>query len=518
MNPKIRRFAPIGLYFAVIAAIVSIGLYVVQREWNLYLQISLGCILIGLALFTILDPDKVRIALTGRQARYGSNALVLSLAFIGILVVINYLAYKNTKRWDLTEEKQNTLAQETIDTLSKLPQNVKALAFFTSRTNSTSAKNLLDQYKYHGKGRFDYEFIDPEKDPVAAKNANITVDGTIVMQMGDRKDPVKYVSEQELTASLVRLMNQDSPKIYFLTGHGEKNLTESGDESYSRVKSTLESKNYQVESLNLLASKAIPEDARVIVIAGPQKPVSKDEVELLKTYLDDGGALVVMEEPTVVTKFDNEPDPLADYLKDSWGIELGNDIVVDNSSQNAFLAVANSYGNQSITEKLQGMVTFYWTARSVRISEETSDITRQNLVLTSRQSWAETDLEALQNEEQQPQISADPSVDYMGPVTLAVAAENTEKKQRLVVFGDSDFANNSFFSQYGNGDLFINTIDWASYQETLINLTPKNTVNRIMLSPKKYTLGLILLGSVFLLPGSVILGGILVWFQRRRRG
>jgi hypothetical protein len=33
-----------------------------------------------------------------------------------------------------------------------------------------------------------------------------------------------------------------------------------------------------------------------------------------------------------------------------------------------------------------------------------------------------------------------------------------------------------------------------------------------------YTIGLILLGSVFILPGLVILTGVTVWIQRRRRG
>lgn len=516
MNPKLRRLAPIGLYLALIAAVVSAGLYIVQREWNLYLQISLGCILLGLAIYTIFDPNRVRVALTGRQARYGSNALVMSLAFIGILVVVNYLVYKNSQRWDLTEEKQNTLAQETVDTLTSLPQDVKALAFFTNRTNSSSTKTLLDQYKFSGKGKFDYEFIDPEKDPVSAKNYNVTVDGTVVMVMGDRKEPVTYVAEEEVTASLVRLMNQDSPKIYFLTGHGEKSIEESGDESYSQAKSTLESKNYQVETLNLLTTNEIPEDARVIVIAGPTKPVSQSEVDLLDSYLDGGGALIVMEEPSPVTEFGESTDPLAEYLVGSWGMTLGDNIIVDNSSQNAFLAIADSYGNHSITEKLQGMVSFYWTARTVQITGELADVEILELIKTSTNSWAETDLESLKN--QDAQVTADPEVDLIGPVTLAAVAENSTKKQRLVVFGDSDFANNQFYTQYGNGDLFINTIDWASYQETLINLTPKETVNRIMLSPSKYTLGFILLGSVFVLPGSVIITGIVVWFQRRRRG
>jgi multisubunit Na+/H+ antiporter MnhC subunit len=69
MKPQWRRFAPIGLYLALIAALISIGLYVVQRQMTLALQISLGLIVIGLALYALLDPDKVRQLLTGRQAR-----------------------------------------------------------------------------------------------------------------------------------------------------------------------------------------------------------------------------------------------------------------------------------------------------------------------------------------------------------------------------------------------------------------------------------------------------------------
>ncbi len=91
MKPGWRRFAPIGLYLAGVAALVSLGLYIIQRQMSLALQISLALIIIGLALYALLDPDKIRQLLTGRQARYGSNALILVLAFIGIVVVINYL-------------------------------------------------------------------------------------------------------------------------------------------------------------------------------------------------------------------------------------------------------------------------------------------------------------------------------------------------------------------------------------------------------------------------------------------
>jgi ABC-type uncharacterized transport system involved in gliding motility auxiliary subunit len=520
MKQTWRRFAPIGLWLALAAAVAAGVLYILQREWNLYLQISLALIVVGLALFAILDPERVRVGLTGRQARYGSNALVMSLAFLGILVVINYLVYKNPSRTDLTEDQENTLADETIATLEKLPENVEAQAFFTSQASPAQAQALLDQYKFAGKGKFDYRFIDPNSDPIAAQSAGITRDGTVVLRMGERTEPVSFVTERELTASLVRLMTTEKVGVYFLTGHGERNPNESGDESYASLKTTLESKNYQVDVLNLLASNQVPEDAQVIVIAGPRQPVSQAEVDLLKSFAAGGGALIVMEEPLPLTEFGDAEDPLAGYLSADWGITLGKDIIVDLSSQQPFVAVANEYGQHATTDKLQGLVTLFPTARSVQVSGETADFMLTDLVKTSNNSWAETDLAALQNSaggEQLP-IQPDQGVDLMGPVTVAVVAESASSGQRLAVFGDADFAVNANFNQYGNGDLLVNTIDWAAEQEELINLTPKETTQRTLVSPTRSTMGLILLGSVILLPGLMLVAGIVAWIQRRKRG
>src|SRR5690606_10903916 len=98
-----------------------------------------------------------------------------------------------------------------------------------------------------------------------------------------------------------------------------------------------ESKNYTVNTLNLLTNNSIPEDAEVIVIAGPQKPLSQAEVNLLKAFVDGGGSLVVMQEPTVLTDFGDARDPLAEYLSEDWGITLNNDIILDfTSTQNPF--------------------------------------------------------------------------------------------------------------------------------------------------------------------------------------
>ncbi len=524
MEPKWRRIIRwISIGISLAALVVAAGLYIVQHQWNLYLQISIGLFIIGLAVYVVIDPDSIRKLLTGRQARYGSNALILSIAFLGILVVVNYLAYKNTKRWDLTADQSNTLAKETVDVLKSLPDTVIAKAFFTSdaslASSKDSTKSLLDQYVYDSGGKFQYEFIDPNKDPVAAGDAGISKDGSIVLYMGGTKQPVSTLSETDITGAMVRLMNPGTHVIYFLTGHGEYSLDAGGDKSYTQLKAALESKNYTVSTLNLLSTSQIPTDASVIVIAGPLKPLSDTEINLLDTYMNNGGSMVVMEEPTILTQFGDSPDPLANYLAQTDGVILGNDIVVDvqaaQTFQQPFIAIANQYAQHVITTKMSGMTAFFPTARSVTTNDSVgTDFTKTELIMTANQSWAETDMASVKDNT----MKADQGVDTFGPISIAVAAQGTQNNSRLVVFGDSDFAIDANYSVYGNGDMIVNSIDWAAKVENLISLTPKNTVDRYLIQPQSYTMGLILLGSMVVLPGIVLVAGVGSWLARRRQG
>jgi ABC-type uncharacterized transport system involved in gliding motility auxiliary subunit len=524
MEPKWRliiRWVSIGVSLA--ALVVAAGLYIVQHQWNLYMQISLGLFVIGLAVFVVLDPDSIRKLLTGRQARYGSNALILSIAFLGILVVVNYLAYKNTKRWDLTADQSNTLAKESVDVLKSLPDTVVAKAFFTTdatvASSKESAKSLLDKYVFDGGGKFKYEFIDPNKDPVAAQNAGITKDGSIVLFMGDAKQSASTISETDLTGAMVRLMNPGAHVVYFLTGHGELPIDGGSDQSYTQLSTALSSKNYKVSTLNLLATNQIPQDASVVVIAGPKKPLTDAEIGLLDTYIKNGGSVVVMEDPVIDTQFGDSPDPLANDLAQTYGIDLGNNVVMDaygyQAFQNPYFAVGYQYATHVITQKMSTMGTGFQSARSVSADNSVgTDYNKTQLILTIDQSWGETDMASIQNNS----VKFDQGTDLAGPVPLAVAAEGTNNSGRLVVFGDSDFATNAYYAFYGNSDMIVNSIDWAAKEENLISLTPKNTVDRSLVQPQAYTMGLILLGSMVVLPGIVLVAGIGSWVARRRQG
>jgi ABC-type uncharacterized transport system involved in gliding motility auxiliary subunit len=80
--------------------------------------------------------------------------------------------------------------------------------------------------------------------------------------------------------------------------------------------------------------------------------------------------LIVLSEPLPMTDIADSHDPLAEYLQQEWGILLGKDMVVDLISNQPFIAYAYQYGEHLITDKLERVITFFPTARSVSLVEE----------------------------------------------------------------------------------------------------------------------------------------------------
>ncbi len=521
------QYAFIGLILALIACI-STGLIGAAKGMlaikmftlgntdglNLALQISIALLIVGLAAYAIMAPDTVRRFLTGRQARYGSNSLILTVAFVGIIFVANYIVFQNPKSWDLTQDKSNTLANETLQALATLPEKVTATAFYTTSLNSSSADELLSKFKSNSGGKFDYSFVNPDTDPIAAREAGITGDGKILLQMGKTKEIASYADEAELTKTLIRLISPEPRVVYFLEGHGEPTLDTSGKINFSTAKTTLESKNYTVNSLNLLSTNKIPEDALAVIIAGPLKPLTETEVDLLKKYVDAGGSLVVMEDPTMLTEFGNSPDLLAKYLTSDWGITLDNDVVIDLvNTQNPLQAVSSQIAQHPITQNLtQNYIVILPQARSLSVSAPIENVTQTPLILTTEQSWGETELSS----NSQPEF--DPAKDLPGPLNLAIVGENSVTKGRVVVFGNSLFATNNGFDSFGNGNIFINSVDWAAEQENLINITPREKTARTFVPPTNAAFIIMIIVAVLVLPGMVVFAGVSSWLTRRKRG
>jgi ABC-type uncharacterized transport system involved in gliding motility auxiliary subunit len=525
--------APWLLAAGIIGVVAALIAYLVRGAVDVYVYVPLLIGVVGILAFAFLDPDRVQSWMGSRQAKYGTNLLITGLSLVAIVVVVNYIVYQastQTKLWvDLTESQSNSLSEETIRTLHTLSTPIEIRAWYgPDNTGWETTMALLEKYMSESHGLLTYKKIDPDANPVLAKDDGISRDGTLVLAQGDQKQLVTNASESEITTAILKLMNPGEHKVYFLVGHGEAPIDGSDLTGISTLVGTLRNKNYTVESLNLTQEKKIPVDAAVVFIAGPKTPLLDFELTAIQDYLKDGGGLIVLQNPYAVTQMDPTKDILAGYLKKEWGITLRNDIIIDLINRYVLNPFASTYLSSSpITERIPAnMVSVFPTAMSIQLDmpegKTWMPLGFVQIEAPNNQVWGETDtasvgLITFLSEAKTAVFNKD--VDNASPLNVGVSAEDSSINSRVVVFGDEDFAENQIINQGAgaNSDLIVNAVDWASQQENLISLTPKDSSYRfISLPTDAWVMNLIVLTSACLLPGSFVLLYGIVWYNRRK--
>jgi ABC-type uncharacterized transport system involved in gliding motility auxiliary subunit len=525
--------APWMLLLGVVALVAALILYLVNGTASVYLYVLL---LIGVVLilsFAFLDPDRVQTWLGSRQARFGTTMAISSVALVAIVVVVNYIIFQastQTTLWvDLTESKSNSLSDETIRTLHTLAEPIEIRAWFGPDNSSWDATMaLLDKYTAESRGLLTYKKVDPDANPVLAKEDGISKDGTLILLQGTQKQLVTNPAETEITTAILKLMNPGEHKVYFLAGHGEATIDGTENTGINTLVGTLRSKNYSVETLNLTQEKTVPEGTSVLIIAGPKQPLMDFELTAIQDYLKKGGGLILLQNPYAVTQMDPAADILAAYLKKDWGITLRNDLIIDLVNRYVLNPFASTYlAGNPITQRIPGnMISVFPTAMSLQVdTPEGKTFTPSAFVqidASKDQTWGETDLSSvglISFLAEKIAATFDKEKDNASPLNIGVSAEDTTTKSRVVVFGDEDFAENQIINQGAgaNSDLIVNSVDWASQQENLITLTPKDSSYRFISLPQEaWVLNAIVLTSVCLLPGSFILLYGIVWYNRRK--
>ncbi len=442
-----------------------------------------------------------------RPTRLGTNTLVLAAAVLVILGILNFLGYRYHKRFDLTEQKLYTLSEQTKQIVGGLAQEVRILEF--SKEANATLEALLPEYRLLNRN-IRFERIDPQERPELARQYEVRREGEVIVVSGERTERLTEFTEQGLTNTILKVTREAVNTVCFTEGHGEKSLNSSNRDGYRLVENTLRAERYQVRAFNLVVEKGVPAECTVVIVAGPQTPFFPQEAELLKTYLDGGGKLLLLLDPFF-------EDGLGDLLK-SWNIQVGDDLIIE---RNLFSQLAGTgpvvplvadYGVHRITEKVPAQ-TMFPEARSVRRGEANNgDVEAVELLKTSEQSWAETDIT-----KQGGRVEFNEGKDLKGPVSIGVAAQKKlgeKKSARLVVIGDSDFAADAGIRQASNADLFFNTVGWLAEAEDMITVRPKNPTNRrVNLTAAQQTM--LFWFTVVLLPGAAIVAGAYVWWKRR---
>lgn len=525
MKRYLQKLDALGLLLLV-AAVIWYSVTNVWGRWNLGLAIAgATLVIIGIA----ANYRQILTSLGKRSTKYAGNYVVSLVLVVAVVSGLNYIGQRHPKRFDMTSAGQYTLAPQTVRVLENLKQDVQIRAFFPGGEYGPLKQLLVEYRTISPKVR--YEFIDPDKHPEVAKQYDVTAYGTfqnpltrtelkfgtVVISYGNRREKVEKrteeVQEQDLTNALIKVGRSESKKIYFVQGHGEKDIENTDRAGYSEAKKALENQGYQVGTVTLVAEGKVPSDAKVLVVAGPTTAPFDQEMKLVEGFLNQGGSVFLL--------LDIPPAPSFDPLLKQWGITADKDVVLDSMERVVGLGrsavLVLDYESHKITERLQKIPTFFLLTRSIRPeSSIPNGVTVETLYKSDSQSWGETDLSG--------NASRGPN-DIPGPLSLAVAAtrkmdavsaDGASRNARMVVTGTSLFPINAFFATQGNGNLFLNMVNWLAQDEDLISIRPKQTQDRrIILSQSQ--LALIRLATLFVLPGlALVIGVIVVWNRRRK--
>ncbi len=466
---------------------------------------------------------------------YGSNTIATSVVFFAILTVVILIVEKHPWRKDLTESGKYTLSQQTRNILDSIKEPVTIKAFFRGvEQERAAAKDLLDTFAYYN-DKLTYQFIDPDLMPELARQYEVRTYGSLVLEGFSKKQNVPRADEESLTNAIFKLTQKQVKKIYFLMGHGEHSLADNGKDGFSALRAALAGENYEVADLNLLQREHVPEDAAVVVVGGPRKPLMEPEITSLKDYLRKNGKLFLMLDP--------HNDAGLKELVESYGLMLHNDIVVDKLSRvfggSYLMPVVTQYGLHKITDGFN-IATFYPEARSIRPAKEVpAGAQLVALASTSQEAWSEMDQQLLK----QGQAGYDDKTDLPGPVPIVALVEITQKdadpkksnpespvagdadleskpsqssskKAYLLVCGNSGFADNTHFSLSGNGDFILNMVNFLAEEESLITIDRKDRKGQ----PLVLTLNQersIFWTSLVLVPCLILMIGVVVYRVRR---
>src|SRR5215467_5802662 len=188
--------------------------------------------------------------LKARQTKYAAYATTYTLVVIAVVVVANILADRHNKSFDATSNKRYSLSDQTAKIVKGLTQNA-TVTYFNQSTRFRDGKDLLDEYA-NLSPKVKVEYVDPDKNPQAAREAGIRNFGTAVVQIGAKKEEAKSITEEGVTGAFIRDLKTTTRTICFATGSGEHKIDDSDREGFSRLKDALASDNYETQSVDLL--------------------------------------------------------------------------------------------------------------------------------------------------------------------------------------------------------------------------------------------------------------------------
>jgi ABC-type uncharacterized transport system involved in gliding motility auxiliary subunit len=493
----------------------------------------------GLFLWAAMTPQEFRDFLTGRQARYGTTSLFGTLLLVGIVTLVYIILQRQVITLDMTEGQRYTLSNQSKEILGRISRPIRITGFYSPQL--LQQRELDDQffrqYEIETNGMITREYINPDEQPALAERFNVPFDGAVYISYLNADGSVDFNTlarvprsgsqERDITEAISRLLISGELTVYFNTSHGERDPLDGSQEGLSGINNGIRESGLITLPLSLsdLAQTGgnIPDDASALVLVRPLTDFSSADIAVIDRYLKRGGGLFIMADVLYnESAFLRQDSPFNQYLWENYGLRALDAVVVDTASSFETpldIVSAAIFVNSTITQRMdqENTPARFRLARAIEVNENPpADTPNGRLVMSSPfpASFGETNLKGLGETNT---YQFDEGQDIQGPLTMTAWANNQQTGAKILLVGDSDWATNGFVLSGGNSILFTDGLSWLT-----------GLGERIFFGVQSYSSGLPVIGltgqqldviafmTQFLMPGIVLLAGILIWWRRSR--
>lgn len=450
---------------------------------------------------------------TLKTTKHGMNMGAAILLALVTIVCLNVLAVRYNKSFDWTQEKIHSLSDQSSKAVRSLKADTEIVLLYNPEDQPATSVSqnlgfLVRMYENENK-RVRYSPYDARRRPDLTKKYEMAGNFAIYAVQGERKVRIEQPTEEGLTRGLMQLEHTQRKPIYFLTGHGERDLESQDQDGMAVFKQDLMA-TYEPKTLNLVATQGkIPDDAGLLVIMGPRQQLLESELQAIREFARKGGALLIAADP-------GEKHNLA-LLTKTFGVEFNNDYVVDYRMAKQLGATTVSVFDKSneITRSLAAgsFAVFYKASSLAKAPQAPAGLEITELAKTDGGTLKQRELAELQGE-----LTLDgPHIVGMqvkGILPAADAKQAPGKPFTAIIFGDSDAFNNGLIGFNLNRDLAMNTVASLMQDTNLISIRPKE-LKATKLEMLDSHQAIYVIAVLFMIPLATFAMGFGFWFRRR---
>ncbi len=491
--------------------------------WINVLYIFLILFLAGLVSAFVLDYKLYLGFLLMKTTKNGMSMGVSVLITLVFCASIAYLSAQFKVSLDVTEEKINSLAPQTVQLIEGLEENMYLTVFYKGKSGKQkkdmlkrslllfkqkSSKIKIRYYDAHIKHKLSQEYLNN----VAGKES-----GDIFIFAGYKGKKVSVAvpfNEEKLSSAMIKATRREEKTVYFLSGHGERDPMSKEGDGISELKEALLQSSFQVKTWNFVANGKLPGDVSALIIAGPERPYLEKELNWLEKYLNEGGRLLMALDP-------DKKHNMKQFLQ-KFGVDYQAHYIRDRIAALVGLGPFSPMGVyfdpvSRVTKSVpRGAFAIFHIAGPLKIKEE-SEFALTELVKTNPKALAVTDIGKNQAKGERSAHALALLVEKVKKAEEAKSEKEAKPKQPsmiMAVFGDSDFFSNDLINKSGiNRDLVMNTVSYLVDESDLISIRPKRLKATQVTLRSSDQMGVIFFAVA--LPVICFIAGFVIWFRRR---